>query len=97
VYNALMNKVTTNELAGILANTDGQIFSCEFIKRTTGELRKMVCRTGVTIGVKGVGHRFDPIQKGLIQVWDVQVEQFRFISIEGLKSAKVGGKEYVCN
>jgi hypothetical protein len=89
---------------------NGQIFSVEFVKRTTGELRKMNCRKGVKKGVNGRGRNFDPASKGLIGVYDMQIasrvatlqaagmpvkdDGHRFISVEGIRSMTVGGQRY---
>lgn len=73
---------------------DGTIFRVEFIKRTTGELRTMVCRTGVKKGVKGTGLSFDPFAKGLMPVFDMQKQEFRMINLESLISLKFKGKTY---
>jgi len=44
----------TESARQVIGNTLGKFFSVEFVKRTTGEVRKMNCRTGVTKGVTGV-------------------------------------------
>ena len=54
---------------------NGRVFTVEFIKRTTGELRKMNCRKGVRKGVNGRGRNFDPKSKGLIGVFDMKIAQ----------------------
>jgi hypothetical protein len=54
------------------ANPD-EIFSVTFIKRTTGERRKMTCRRGVDAYVKGTGIRPGHVgDQNLITVFDVQ-------------------------
>ena len=40
-----------------------RIFSVTFIKRTTGEVRRMNAMRGVRKGVKGVGLAFEPSEK----------------------------------
>jgi len=80
----------------------GIIFTVKFIKRTTGEERVMNCRRGVSKGVKGVGLGFDPDEKGLLVVWDMQkLEEgatekgaFRMINLEDLRELKMQGKRY---
>ena len=51
---------------------DGKIFTVDFIKRTNGEPRTMNCRRNVQKGVKGVGLKFDPKEKDLLVVYDMQ-------------------------
>lgn len=73
---------------------EGTIFTVSFTKRTTGEERIMNCRRGVKKGVKGVGHSFDPKKKALLSVYDMQKAGFRFINLEDLHWARIGGQEY---
>lgn len=77
---------------------EGNFFSVEFIKKTTGELRKMVCRGGVRKHLKGGELGYNPSEKGLVGVWDSTVadptKAYRMISIAGLKTLKAGGVEY---
>ena len=89
---------------------NGQVFTVEFVKRTTGELRKMNCRKGVRKGVNGRGLNFNPKNRGLISVFDMKIAQrvsmlqregipvkddgHRFISIEGIQSIVAKGERY---
>lgn len=50
----------------------GQLFSVDFIKRGTGELRTMTARRGVKKGVKGVGMSYNPEEHDLLIVYDMQ-------------------------
>jgi len=63
---------------------DGRIFGVWFVKRTTGETRHMVCRTGVKKHLKGGGRSYDPKAKGLLNVYDVQKQGYRSIPIENV-------------
>jgi len=88
-----MNSTAIRNLAG---NT---IFSVEFVKRTTGELRKMNCRLGVSKGVKGTGMRFNPDAKDLIPVYEMprgtkKKAQWRMINLRSVRSIRVKGKIY---
>ena len=56
----------------IIKATNGKFFSVVFTKRTTGELRKMICRTGVGKFANGKGRKYDPADKDLMTVWDSQ-------------------------
>jgi hypothetical protein len=76
-------------------NGNGKIFSVAFIKRSTGESRHMNCRGQVKKGVNGTGLAFDPGEKGLISVYDMQSKGFRFISEESIQMIKANGEEYV--
>lgn len=74
---------------------NGKIFTVEFVKRTTGETRVMNCRLGVQKNLVGVGHKFNPSEKNLLCVFDMQKESYRFISLENLISLKLNGKKYI--
>ena len=74
--------------------TNGQKFSAVFTKKN-GEKRLMNCMLGVTDGVKGVGRKFDPDEKGLVSVFDVDAEIIvneAYIRLH--KSGKIGEKKY---
>jgi len=73
---------------------DDKIFTVTFVKRTNGELRVMNCRRGVRKGVTGEGLKFDPSKKGLVGVFDMQIGQHRFISLDSIKKIKMKGKTY---
>ena len=81
---------------------DGSLVSITFVKRTTGEVRKMLARTGVRKGVKGVGLKFNPRNKNLIGVYDFDKVRegadpskcYRFVPIDAVISMKVRGKTY---
>ena len=79
------------QIRALVGSTGGTFFSVKFVKRTTGELREMVCRTGVKKGVKGVGLPFNPKEKDLLVVWDVRKRAFRMVSLEGVKELKIRG------
>jgi len=78
----------------IIKRTKGKFFSVEFVKRTTGEVRKMNCRTGVTIGVTGIGKAFNDVDKGLVTVWDAQISQFRSIPLANIIKITSQGVEW---
>ena len=93
-----MSEATTIDRAkasDLVKNYKGsQFFTVTFTKRTTGETRVMNCRKGVKKGVKGVGHRYNVADKGLICVRDVQKQAFRMIALESIQEIKLAGKTY---
>lgn len=74
--------------------SDGKIFHIEFIKRTTGELRKMRCRLGVKKHLKGGNKKYDPTIKQLLTVFDMEAKGYRSIPVEGIRSLTVGGQVF---
>ncbi len=73
----------------LIRATNGKVFRATFIKRTTGQLRKMVGRTNVTKGVTGKGMAYDPFDRGLLPIYDFQKQEFRMINLETLQEISV--------
>jgi len=84
---------TLNNLYKLAA--DGKIFQVEFIKRTTGELRKMKCRLGVKKYLRGGKKTFSPKDKQLLTVFDMEAKGYRSIPVEGIRLLKIGGQSFV--
>jgi len=83
----------TRKLKEIAAT--GHIFKVVFIKRTTGEKRVMVCRGRVKKGVKGVGLAFEPNEKQLLVVYDMQKQGYRMIPYDRVTRIVYGGRTLV--
>lgn len=56
----------------------GKIFSVLFTKRTDGTDRRMVCRTGVYKDLTGMDRPWDPEERGLLTVYDMQKKGYRY-------------------
>jgi hypothetical protein len=83
------------DLKQFLSNiNENQIFSVQFIKKD-GTVRDMVARLHVKKGVKGVGLAFNPFEKGLLPVFDMQKQAFRMINLKTIKRVKSDGQEVV--
>ena len=87
-------KISRDKAREKLLSAENTMFSVVFIKRTTGEVRRMLCRTGVRKYLSGGELKFIPIRKGLLSVYDMQSKGYRFINLETLISFKLGGKTY---
>jgi len=83
-----------NTIQEIRNKAEGTIFSVEFIKKD-GSLRKMVARLGVKKGVKGVGMAYNPTEKGLLPVYDMQKLAFRMIVINTIQKLQIRGTQLV--
>lgn len=66
------------------AKASGKFFSVLFIKRTTGKPRMMVCRGGVRKHLKGGEQAYDPAEKQLATVFDVQKGGYRTIPLDAV-------------
>jgi hypothetical protein len=85
--------ITIAECLNLIHATEGRIFSVVFVKRTTGELREMTCRTGVHSYRKGGELAYDPQAKGLITIFDMAPNKgYRSIPVEGIQRIKVKGE-----
>lgn len=73
---------------------NGQIFSAFFIKRTNLRPRHMVCRLGVQYDPDKEGgppRSWSPSDHRLLQVFDMQKGQYRFINLPKVLWVKAGG------
>ena len=90
-----MKTITKNEAKKMVETVDnGKIFTVTFIKRSTGEERVMNCRKGVKKHLTGGEMTYDPTQKNLVSVFDMQKKAYRSISLENIKKIKMTGKEF---
>lgn len=87
-------KITAAKAAEMLTATEGKIFSVKFVKRSTGELREMVARTGVKAHLKGGDAAYKFADKALLSVYDLQKKAYRSIPLDGIVSLKSGGEFY---
>ena len=60
--------------------TNGRFFSVSFIKKDGSE-RKMTARLGVKKDIKGVGMKYDPLERNLIVVFDIHKKAYRMINL----------------
>jgi hypothetical protein len=89
-------KITRAKAAMMVAAYEGgKIFTVTFVKRGDGSTRVMNCRKGVKKHSRGGVLKFDPKKKGLVSVFDMQIEQYRMISLENIKKIAMGGKTYI--
>lgn len=86
--------MTRQELYELVQDTEGRIFAILFTKRTTGEERHMVCRSGVRSHLKGGTQPYNAADKGLVTVFDMQKNGYRAIPAEGVKRVKMNGGEW---
>ena len=77
-----------------IKTANNTIFSVEFIKKD-GSVRTMTARLHVKKGVKGTGMAYDPIEKGLLPVWDMQKKGFRMINLKTVTKLQIKGEELI--
>jgi len=85
---------TIRETLAQIQTANNTIFSVTFIKKD-GTLRKMVCRLNVKKGVNGKGMNYDPIEKGLLPVYDLDKRGFRMINMKTITSLKIRKEQII--
>jgi hypothetical protein len=88
-------KVSLAEAVDIILAQEGKILSVEFIKRTNGKVREMVCRTGVKKHLSGEGAKYSFKDRDLIPVFDLQKGGYRTINARTIQRVRAGGREYI--
>jgi len=86
--------VRVNAVRDILKKSNGQIFTVAFRKRTNGEIRIMNARLGVQKRLTGKGMSYNPKNRGLMTVFDMQKQEYRMIDIRTVIWLKVNGTMY---
>lgn len=82
---------TINETLEQIQTADNTIFSVTFEKKD-GTMRTMVARLNVKKGINGKGMAYNPIEKGLLPVWDMQKNAFRMINLKTVTELKIKGE-----
>ena len=87
-------QVNREDAIKLIKNTRGKFFTVLFTKKD-GSLRTMNARLGVKAYLKGGELPYNPEEKGLIPVFDIQKHEYRMINTRTLHSIKIGNNEYV--
>jgi len=90
-----MQTITRDKVREIVSNTNGQFFNVEFKKRTTGELRNMTARVGVSKYITGEGLKYNAKEKDLLPVYDMIAKGYRMVSIDGITRLRANGETYI--
>lgn len=85
--------ISKAEAKYLIRSTRGKFFTVTFIKKDGSE-RVMNARLGVKAYLKGGELPYHPDDYNLIPVFDVQIKQYRMISVDTLKNIKIGNLEY---
>ena len=90
-----MQTITRDKVREIVSNTNAQFFNVEFKKRTTGELRNMTARVGVSKYITGEGLKYNAKEKDLLPVYDMIAKGYRMVSIDGITRLRANGETYI--
>jgi hypothetical protein len=74
-----------------------QVFRVDFIKRTTGELRTMLCQFGVKKHLKGGKAAYNPSKKNLFFIYSSDKQGYRSFGLNDALLLKHGGIVYNLN
>ena len=88
-----MKKISRKDILHLLEQNKGNVFSVVFLKKD-GSIRHMTCRFGVKKHLKGGELKFNPIEKSLLVVFDMQKEAYRMINLETISNINMKGVEY---
>ena len=85
-------KVNKEQAKDLIYNLRGKFFGGTFVKKD-GSIRDMTCRTGVAKHLKVGGMKLYNYNN-LICVFDVQINDYRYVNIDTLKSLRANGEAY---
>ena len=71
-----------------------QIIVVYYIKRTTGEMRRMACVYNPGVDQQPEDLRYNREKKNLLLVWDVEKADWRQISMDAVQKIVVGRNEF---
>jgi hypothetical protein len=85
--------ISKDEAKQLIKATKGKFFTVTFIKKD-GNPRVMNAKLGVKKYLKGGELPYDPEEKGLIPVYDMQKGAYRSVNVSTITNLKIGNKEY---
>lgn len=97
--------ITADEAEALINKSNGAIFTATFVK-VNGEVRKMNARKGVRAYLQGGQLAYNPAERGLITVYDVDCGRkakakgedpkcYKMINKKTMRSLRIGNKQYV--
>lgn len=89
-----MLSVNQTKALDLIRKSKGRVFTALFTK-TDGTKRKMNCRIGVQKNLNGNGLAYNPADHNLITVFDMQLKDYRTLSLDRLIALQVNGEFYV--
>ena len=81
----ITKKIKLNQAVSIIFSLNRSEFIVEFIKKD-GSLREMKCLKGVKKYLKGGKLSYNPIDKGLLPIYDLDKEAYRMINLNTILS-----------
>ena len=88
-----MKAISRKDLLKLIEDNKASIFSVVFLKKD-GTIRKMLCRFGVKKHLKGGKLAFNPLERSMLVVFDMQKEAYRMVNLETISHINMKGVEY---
>jgi len=91
--NHIQKHFTTLFLQDLREKAGNTLFSVEFWKKD-GTYRKLKGRFGVAKDLKGKGLGYEPLDHGLLNIWDIDKKAYRMVTVANIERMKVRGITY---
>lgn len=85
--------ISKNKAEELIKASKGKIFTVTFIKKD-GTIRVMNARLGVKAYLQGGSLPYDPTNKGLLPLFDIQIKKYRMLNLSTIKQLKINKKTY---
>jgi len=93
-----IKKTNYDNVKKALVAARGRIFEIYFIKRSTGEERKIVGRLGVKKYLKGGNLKYNPKELNLITIFELKTKDkpggYKAIPVENILNININGEKY---
>ena len=81
------------EAQQLIENSGGRIFTVEHIKKD-GTPRQTNCRLDVKAYTNGKGMKYNPKERGLVPVYDMQIKAYRMVNLKTITKLNIYGVRY---
>jgi len=85
--------ITKDEAKRLIKDTKGKFFTVTFTKKD-GSTRVMNARLGVKAYLQGGSLPYNPEEKGLLPLFDIQIKSYRVINLRTITELTIGKKTY---
>ena len=80
-------------LADLKSKVGENPFTVSFYKKN-GEFRQLRGCFGISKGIKGTGLAYDPLEKGMFPVFDLDKVEYRMVTIDNIREVDTGDTVY---
>jgi hypothetical protein len=90
---AIAGNLTKQQAEDMIKASKGKIFTVTFVKKD-GSTRIMNARLGVKAYLQGGSLPYNPEEKGLLPLFDIQIKSYRVINLKTITELTIGGNTY---